>query len=175
VNRWEARALKRIRALDGVDLRNRVGVTAATEHFTAIFAEHLLTREALLAGAEPRLATLWRWHSAEETEHRATAFDLYRALGGNEYWRLRIFRIVTMNFILDALRQTLLNLWRDGSWWRPSTWAGGARLLFGRDGLVRCLRGPWRRYLAPDFHPSQQDDGPARAWLVDNARQWRPV
>jgi uncharacterized protein len=175
VNRWEARALKRIRALDGVDLRNRVAVTAATEHFTAIFAEHLLTREALLAGAEPRLAALWRWHSAEETEHRSTAFDLYRALGGNEHWRLRIFRIVTMNFILDALRQTLLNLWRDGSWWRPSTWAGGARLLFGRDGLVRCLRGPWRRYLAPDFHPSQQDDRPARAWLLGNQRLWRPV
>lgn len=173
VNRWEARARKRIRALDGVDLRNHLGVTAATEHFTAIFAEHLLTREALLAGAEPRLATLWRWHSAEETEHRSTAFDLYRALGGNEYWRLRIFRIVTLNFILDALRQTLLNLWRDGSWWRPSTWAGGARLLFGRDGLVRHLRAPWRRYLAPDFHPSQQDGRAAHAWLVDHAAQWR--
>jgi predicted metal-dependent hydrolase len=175
VNRWEARALKRIRALEGADLRTHVGVTAATEHFTAIFAEHLLAREALLAGAEPRMATLWRWHSAEETEHRSTAFDLYRALGGNEYWRLRIFRIVTLNFILDALRQTLLNLWRDGSWWRPSTWAGGARLLFGREGLVRCLREPWRRYLAPDFHPSQQDDKAARDWLNGNQRMWRSV
>jgi predicted metal-dependent hydrolase len=175
VNRWESRALKRIRALDGLDLRTHLGVTAATEHFTAIFAEHLLSHEALLAGAEPRLATLWRWHSAEETEHRSTAFDLYRALGGDEYWRLRIYRIVTLNFIVDALRQTLLNLWRDGSWWRLSTWVGGARLLFGHDGLVRHLREPWRRYLAQDFHPSQQDDALARRWLADNVQMWRPV
>jgi predicted metal-dependent hydrolase len=175
VNRWESRALKRIRALDGLDLRTHLGVTAATEHFTAIFAEHLLSNEALLAGAEPRLATLWRWHASEETEHRSTAFDLYRALGGDEYWRLRIYRIVTLNFIVDALRQTLLNLWRDGSWWRLSTWVGGARLLFGHDGLVRHLREPWRRYLAQDFHPSQQDDALARRWLADNVQMWRPV
>jgi predicted metal-dependent hydrolase len=175
VNRWESRALKRIRALDGLDLRTHLGVTAATEHFTAIFAEHLLSHEALLAGAEPRLATLWRWHASEETEHRSTAFDLYRALGGDEYWRLRIYRIVTLNFIVDALRQTLLNLWRDGSWWRLSTWVGGARLLFGHDGLVRHLREPWRRYLAQDFHPSQQDDALARRWLADNVQMWRPA
>ena len=68
VNRWEARALKRIRALDGLDLRTHLGVTAATEHFTAIFAERLLTHDGLLAGAEPRLLTLWRWHAAVERE-----------------------------------------------------------------------------------------------------------
>lgn len=175
VNHWEQRALKRIRALDGVDLRVHVAVTAATEHFTAILADYLLTREAPLAGTEPRLATLWRWHASEESEHRSTAFDLYRALGGNEYWRLRVFRMVTFFFIVDALRQTLHNLWRDGSWWRPSTWAGGARLLFGRDGLVRRLRAPWRQYLRADFHPSQQDDAPARDWLRENAQAWRPV
>lgn len=175
VNHWEPRALRRIRQMDGIDLRSHLAVTAATEHFTAILAEYLLTREAPLAGAEPRLATLWRWHASEETEHRATAFDLYRALGGNEYWRLRIFRIVTWIFIVDALRQTAHNLWRDGTWWRPSTWIGGARLLFGRDGLVRRLRGPWRNYLRADFHPSQQDDAPARGWLQQNATSWRPV
>jgi predicted metal-dependent hydrolase len=175
VNHWEPRALKRIRALDGLDLRTHLAVTAATEHFTAILADYLLKREAPLAGAEPRMATLWRWHSSEESEHRSTAFDLYRALGGNEYWRLRIFRIVTLHFIVDALRQTLHNLWRDGSWWRPSTWAGAARLLFGRDGLVPQLRAPWRRYLAGDFHPSQQDDALARAWLSANAGAWRAV
>lgn len=175
VNRWEARARKRIDALEGVDLRGHLGLTAATEHFTAIFAEYLLTHDALRPGADPRLATLWRWHSAEETEHRSTAFDLYRALGGNEQWRLRLFRIVSFHFITDALRQTLLNLWRNGSWWRLSTWTSGARLLFGRDGLVRRLHGPWRRYLSPDFHPSQQDGAPARAWLEANAQQWRAV
>ncbi|HSW05561.1 metal-dependent hydrolase [Aquabacterium sp.] len=175
VNRWEARARRRIDALQGADLRNHLAVTAATEHFTAIFADYLLSNPVPLAGAEARLDTLWRWHSSEESEHRSTAFDLYRALGGNEEWRLRIFRVVSVNFITDALRQTLLNLWHDGSWWRPSTWIGGARLLFGRNGLVRQLHRPWREYLRADFHPSQQDDSAARRWLQQNPQAWRAV
>ncbi|WP_284614445.1 metal-dependent hydrolase [Aquabacterium humicola] len=175
VNHWEPRALARMREMANAEVRTHLAVTAATEHFTAILAEYLLTIDAPLAGAEERLQTLWRWHASEESEHRSTAFDLYRALEGNEYWRVRIFRIVTWIFITDALRQTMHNLWRDGTWWKPSTWAGGLRLLFGRDGLVRRLRTPWKAYLREDFHPSQQDDRPAHDWLRANAHAWRPV
>src|SRR6185503_4288494 len=57
VNHWEVRALRRIRQMDGIDLRTHLAVTAATEHFTAIMAEHLLTSEAPLRGAEPRCVT----------------------------------------------------------------------------------------------------------------------
>ncbi|MBE7416559.1 MAG: metal-dependent hydrolase [Ideonella sp.] len=175
VNRWEARSRRRLKKLDGVDLRIWVGATAATEHFTAILAEYLLSSPSALAGAEPRLATLWRWHASEETEHRSTAFDLYRAMGGNERWRLRLFRVVTRQFVLDALRQTLNNLWRDGSFWRRATWVEGWRFLFGRSGLVRSLSQPWRRYLRADFHPSQQDGRLAAAWLLEHAAVWEAV
>jgi uncharacterized protein len=175
VNHWEPRALRRMKRLEGVDVRAWVAVTAATEHFTAILAEHLLSDPASLRGAEPRLATLWLWHASEETEHRSTAFDLYRALGGDETWRLRLFRVVTFHFIVDALRQTLNNLWHDGSFWRLSTWVGGWRFLFGRGGLVPGLYRPWRRYLSADFHPSQQDASRAESWLREHAAQWEAV
>ncbi|MEZ5705443.1 MAG: metal-dependent hydrolase [Burkholderiaceae bacterium] len=39
-------------------------MTAANEHFTALFAEWLLARPALFKQTEPRLRTLWLWHSA---------------------------------------------------------------------------------------------------------------
>ena len=175
VNRWEARALRRLKRLEGVDLRIWVGATAATEHFTAIMAEHLLGNPTVLAGAEPRLATLWLWHASEETEHRCTAFDLYRAMGGNEKWRLRLFRLITWHFTTDVLRQTFNNLWHDGSLWRARTWLQGVRFLFGRGGVVRSLVGPWRRYLRADFHPSQQDERLAMKWLRENAAVWVPV
>jgi uncharacterized protein len=175
VNRWEARAMRRIQALEGADPRIAVGATAATEHLTAILAEYLLGDTKSLQGAEPRLATLWLWHASEETEHRATAFDLYRQMGGNEEWRLRLFRLVTWHFVADSLRQTVNNLWHDGSFWRAGTWASGWRFLFGRHGLVRTLAGPWRRYRSADFHPSQQDESCAVAWLRDNATQFEPV
>lgn len=175
VNHWAPRARRRMEAMAGADLRIHLGVTAATEHFTAILAEYLLGHEAPLAGAEERLTTLWRWHASEEAEHRSTAFDLYRALGGNEEWRLKLFSAVTITFATDLLRQTLHNLWRDGTWWRPSTWVSAARTLFGRNGLLRQMAGPWRRYKRADFHPAQQDDRLAHEWLAAHSAQFSVV
>ena len=175
VNRWELRARRRIDKLAGVDVRAAIGATAATEHLTAILAEYLLSDASALQGADARWITLWLWHASEETEHRSTAFDLYRALGGNEKWRLRLFRLVTWHFITDALRQTLRNLRHDGSLWRWSTWASGWRFVCGRGGLLRELAGPWARYGRADFHPSQQDESRALAWLRSHATQVEPV
>lgn len=169
-NVWEARILKRRKRLEGADARGWVGATAATEHLTAILAEHLLAHHTtVLAGAEPRLRDLWLWHASEELEHRCVAFDLYRALGGNEKWRRRLFFIVSFNFVVDLARQTLRQLWHDGTWWRVSTWASAARVLFGRAGLLRHCAGPWWAYLAHDFHPSQADGEPGVRWLAAHA------
>jgi len=175
VNHWDARIRCRQQQLEGADARNWLAVTAATEHFTAFLAEYLLTRTRPLAGAEPRLRDLWLWHSSEESEHRSTAFDLYRELGGNDAWRLRIFRVVTMHFCVDLARQTLNNLWHDGSWWRPSTWASAWHTLFSKGGLVRECLGPWRDYLREDFHPSQSDGSAGVSWLAAHGDLAPPV
>ena len=58
VNTWDDRIRRRQRRLGGADPRHAVAITAASEHFTAIFAEHLLARLGVLEGAEPRLRTL---------------------------------------------------------------------------------------------------------------------
>ena len=175
VNHWEARALRRMRVFEGKDVRGPVGATAATEHLTSILAEYLLGDPWTLEGAEPRFVTMWLWHASEETEHRATAFDVYRALGGNEAWRLRFFRVVTTLFVIDSLRQTINNLWHDGTLWQWRTWTSGWRLLFGRRGLIRTLAGPWRRYRRADFHPGQQDASRAVVWLREHATQFEVV
>lgn len=175
VNAWHDRVLQRRPLLESMDVRNWLAVTAATEHLTAVFAEYLLGHPGALQGAEPRLRDLWLWHSCEETEHRSTAFDLYRALGGNHDWRCRIYRAVERHFAFDLARQTLHNLWSDGSWWRPSTWAQGARFLWGRDGIVRCTAAARRRYLQEDFHPQQADGSAAVQWLAAHAELAPPV
>ncbi len=175
-NAWEGRILKRRRRLEGRDARGWVGATAATEHLTAILAEHLLAHHATaLAGAEPRLRDLWLWHSSEELEHRSTAFDLYRALGGNEKWRRRLFLVVSAHFAVDLARQVLRQLWHDGAWWRLGTWTSAASVLFGPDGLLRRCAGPWRRYLDSGFHPSQGNGEPGARWLATHAELAPPV
>jgi predicted metal-dependent hydrolase len=86
-----------------------------------------------------------------------------------------VFRFITVTFLADVARQTVRNLWHDGSLFRWSTWTRGARLLFARDGMIRGNVGLWREYLAPGFHPSQHDASRSRQWLLENAAQFSVV
>ena len=175
VNTVEARAAKRMAAAARLDVRNQVAATAATEHLTAVFAEWTLRHPEAFDGAELRLRRLWEWHAAEESEHRATAFDVYVALGGNHDWRVRIFRYVSTMFVLDVGRQTLRNLRDDRALLRPSTWRSAARFLFGRNGFVRGNVAAWRAYLSPDFHPSKQGGDLGVRWLAAHPEAYSVV
>ncbi len=175
VNDWEPRARERMKLLEGTDPRHGLAITAANEHFTALFAEWLLSHPQLLDGCEPRLKTMWLWHSAEEAEHKCTAFDLYQALGGSHTWRTTWMRRITLVFLTDTLRQTANNLRRDGTLWRWSTWRSGARHMLGRNGLLRETFKPWCAYFRRDFHPEQQSSDLSANWLRDNAAQYTRV
>lgn len=42
--------------------------------------------DAWLEGADPSLTALWKWHMAEEFEHRHVCFDIYHAIYGRGFW-----------------------------------------------------------------------------------------
>jgi uncharacterized protein len=48
----------------------QLAITAALEHFTAMMTSILLGHPRLLDQADQNVAALWRWHSAEESEHK---------------------------------------------------------------------------------------------------------
>ena len=174
-NAMERRAKQRLQANAHRDVRIHVAATAATEHLTAIFADWLFRHPEALQGAEPRLQTLWLWHAAEEAEHCSTAFDIYKALGGSERHRLKLLQYITLIFALDMARQTIRNLWCDGSLFKPSTWRSAFKLLFANDGLIRGNYALWKAYQSPNFHPRQQDTSQCTQWLRDNSTRFRVV
>ena len=175
VNTWAVRAQENAKLFANADPRHPLAITAANEHFTALLAEWLLAHPETLQGAEPRLATMWQWHCAEESEHKNTAFDLYQALGGNHTWRLTWFRRITLIFLSDVVRQTVSNLRHDGTLWALSTWASAARTLFGKGGLVRESWRPWRAYRRRDFHPNQWGTDLSERWLTEHSNAFVPV
>ena len=175
VNAWGPRAQVRMKLLEGQDPRHMLAITAANEHFTAILADWMLRNADLLGSTDQRLSTLWLWHSAEESEHKSTAFDLYQATGGSHEWRIRWFRRVTLLFLSDTLRQTVANLRSDGTLWKWSTWRSAASCLFGKRGLVLQTFEPWRDYWQRDFHPNQHDSTPAERWLADYSDRYLPI
>ena len=175
VNHWAPRIQKRMKMLDGVDPRHPLAITAANEHFTAILAEWLLSHPEVFGQTEERLKTMWLWHSAEEAEHKNTAFDLYQTLQGSYTWRATWFRRVTLIFLGDTLRQTVNNLHHDGTLWQWRTWKSAATTLFGAEGLIRRTYKPWRAYLRRDFHPSQQESALSDQWLANNREAYTLV
>lgn len=187
VNHWGRRAAQRVDqirrelpTLNGPAHLHELAITVACEHITAILGD--LTLEGCdqpgdwLMGAEEPLRTLWQWHAAEESEHKSVAFELFNRLGGSHALRLRWFRQTALELTVDLLRQTLHNLWRDGSLHRPSTWWSAVRFVFGRRGLVWRFSKPFVAYLRQDFHPDQLGQ-PALAagWLRQHADRWTPV
>ncbi|NML45523.1 metal-dependent hydrolase [Ramlibacter sp. G-1-2-2] len=174
-NEWGPRAQGRLKLLEGVEPRHWLAATAANEHFTAILADYMLACPEFLGDTDARLRTLWLWHSAEESEHKCVAFDLYRALGGNEEWRIKWMKRITTVFLADAVRQTVNNLRHDGTLWKWSTWKSAWTSLFGKQGLVRLTYKPWRQYFRADFHPLQLESELGPQWLAANAAQFIPV
>ncbi|MDT0136159.1 metal-dependent hydrolase [Acidovorax sp. PRC11] len=181
-NRWQHWALARLKRLHQRTSNplHALAITCAYEHFTALLADGTLRYARWLDGADAQMQTVWRWHAAEETEHRAVAFDLYRALGGSNTWRVRWYLYVGIVFMVDAMRQTVLNLRRDGTLWRPGTWISAVRMFWGRDGVAWRSLPALLRYLRRDFHPDEEHAQPAAAvlagdWLAANADRLRVV
>lgn len=186
-NAWEPRTAKGIAkahqdffSKSDKPYLHMLAVTAAFEHYTAIFGD--LTLEDLdgpgdlFAKAEEPLKTLWRWHAAEESEHKTVAFDLYQRLGGNHAWRLRWFTFVSVQFTLDIIRQTVNNLWHDKTLHKPSTWWSALKFTFGSHGLVWRVAKPLWAYRRKDFHPNDVGSPTAAThWLNSHAHRWTAV
>src|SRR5436305_5798028 len=75
--------------------KSNLAATAALEHFTATLAELVLSdqRTRDLFGNE-EVKNLFLWHALEESEHKAVAFDVYKAVGGSERTR-----VITMSVL----------------------------------------------------------------------------
>ncbi|EIT67981.1 MULTISPECIES: metal-dependent hydrolase [Hydrocarboniphaga] len=140
----------------------QLSTTIAQEHFTAIIAEALLTDPQLIDGADPKVASLWRWHALEEIEHKAVAYDVYQAVMGRgvRAYALRAAGMVgtTAAFLALVLGLQARLMIADR---RPGGRGGLARMarfMWVSPGLWPRLAKPWLEYFKPGFHPWQNDN-----------------
>jgi len=136
-----------------------LAITAALEHFTAVFAETLLSDEraqALLGTTEVRSMLLW--HAIEESEHRSVAFDVYRAVGGDETRRIRTMRIIRFSFPLAVVVNTIISLFGDRAAYHPVRLVRSFVALRHSPFLTRAVFRRLGEYLRPGFHPDDQDN-----------------
>lgn len=148
--------LERVR--ERAPARRRLGVTCALEHFTAIMAHALLDDPRALEDAHPKMAALWRWHAAEETEHKSVAFDVFRAAGGTYAERVGTMIGATAIFWGKILEHQIRMMRARGLAASPSEWASLLSYLFVRPGPMRTVIRLYFPYYRPGFHPWDLDD-----------------
>src|SRR3954470_8820133 len=101
---------------------SNLAATAALEHFTATLAALVLNNEETrdLFGHE-EVRNLFLWHALEESEHKAVAFDVYKAVGGTERTRVWTMNLLTFGFIAGMAVQVAVSLLADRRTYRPLT------------------------------------------------------
>ena len=142
-------------------------MTCALEHFTAILAERIINDTEDREAMHPAIRPLWVWHALEETEHKAVAFDVYRAVGGGYLRRVLVMSLTTIVFIGVAAYFQARLLAADPAPFSLRDYLGGFDHLWGRRGAFRKLIPHYLAYYRPSFHPNDRDASELIAWARD--------
>jgi predicted metal-dependent hydrolase len=149
----------------GLELRERVAppkanlaATAALEHFTATLAELVLTNEEVRDHfGHDAVRDLFLWHALEESEHKAVAFDVYRAVGGTERMRVWTMKAIRLGFVIGMTAQTVVSVLMDSDARKPGKLRASLRKLRHSPILSKDLWRQLKDYDRPDFHPDDRD------------------
>ena len=137
---------------------SNLAATAALEHFTATLAELVLTNEEIrdLMGADA-VRDLFVWHALEESEHKAVAFDVYKAVGGGERLRVWTMNFFRFGFVFGMGLAVVLSLLGDRSTYRKGNLRRSWRRLRPHRSPTRPSGPSSRTTTVPDFHPDDSD------------------
>jgi len=113
------------------------------------------------AGADETMLDLFRWHAAEEVEHRALVYDVYRHVGGGYPLRALAMLGTTVGLLVEWAAGVVYFIRRDPSLDQHDRPGIRAYVRAARRGRVPSL---WMllksvpRYLRRDHHPRDEAD-----------------
>jgi uncharacterized protein len=138
--------------------RSNLAATAALEHFTATLAELVLSsQETRDLFGHDEVRNLFVWHALEESEHKAVAFDVYKAIGGTERMRVMTMKVLRFGFVVGMTLQVIVALLGDRATYRRGVLRRSLRRVRHSPIMRRELWDQLRDYDRPDFHPDDRD------------------
>lgn len=135
--------------------------TAAAEHMTAMMCTTFVQRPDIFKNADQRMAAIYAWHSIEEIEHKAVAFDVLTKVAKANYFT----RIAGL--IYFSIEYPIGNWWGVnqmlkadgfGAWARAKMLLKGAWWLYKPGGVFMPVLGYYLSYFKPGFHPWQHKE-----------------
>ena len=115
------------------------------------------------------MAPIWAWHAIEESEHKAVAFDVYKAIGGSELTRVTEMMLVSVLFPVFTGIHLAQLMKEDGQLLNIKSWAGAVNYMWGKPGVFRKLLPSYFKYYSPNFHPWNHD---ARDLVEKAKKKW---
>ncbi|WP_430460924.1 metal-dependent hydrolase [Thalassolituus sp. LLYu03] len=159
------------KALERSWLVTRVGIIGAVEHFTGILGQWAMDNTSWNK-ADPVMADLFKWHLAEEVEHRTVAFDLHRHL-----CKTRLGFYVSRQLLMAFVFPLFIYFVFSGTRFLAAQDKDPEVRKIGRFGFLRMTRRMERcgkatdhvpafsflvkatlRWLSPSFHPITEGD-----------------
>jgi hypothetical protein len=152
---YAARAMERASCI--LPKKIQLGITVFFEHLTATGAHMLFAEPEIARHIHPEALRFWRWHAAEELEHKAVAFDLFGKVGGGYGTRVFSALVGLLWFAPAFIRMARRMLKEDPGPITPEMRAQ-ARAI---DRRARAIQTPLLlAYFKPGFHPWKVDDAP---------------
>jgi predicted metal-dependent hydrolase len=111
---------------------------------------------------------LFVWHALEESEHKAVAFDVYKAVGGTERMRVTTMRILRYAFLIGTTIQMVVSLLMDPATYQRGRLRKSWKVFRSTPLASKDVWMQLKEYDRPDFHPDDRDT----TALVE---QWREV
>ncbi|TCN49741.1 hypothetical protein EV641_11424 [Rhodococcus sp. SMB37] len=142
-------------------LRERLGIYAAAEHFTAVVGEWLIDNAPFdRRGVDPTMLDLLRWHGAEEMEHRNVAYDAFQYVDGSYARRVRTAFIAFAGLAILWFSTTAYMYRIDTTETRRVWWPLAYRRSVKASMIptLTFLAKQIPPYLKRDFHPSHMGD-----------------
>ncbi|NUS44452.1 MAG: metal-dependent hydrolase [Mycobacteriaceae bacterium] len=137
-------------------LVNRLAITAAFENFTAFLGHFVLNCRWDEAGSDPGMTALFRWHGAEEMEHRNVAHDVAMYFDPGYWRRVRTMLVVFPLVVWISSRFIWYMIEYDPAAPKSRLRVLAAVLREGRAGMLptaRMVLGSALDYLKPSFRP----------------------
>lgn len=128
-----------------------LGITASLEHMTSILAAQIIADDAYFAGSDPAMREFWVWHTVEEAEHGAVAFEALQAMRPGYFFRVRMMLIATW-LLLEVIARNLRSVMKTDR--AAGRKRGLFRYLYVSPGLGRRILLPYLAFFRPGFHPS---------------------
>lgn len=133
-------------------------VTVGLEHFTAVLVVEMMKSVNELM-TDDTIRNLWLWHSVEETEHKAVAYDMYEYLYGqglDAYIpRVALFSFSLMMIITMSTAYQLVLMKRDGQLFNLKSWRKFA--AYSLQSYSKFTPG-FLSYYRFNFHPNDTDE-----------------